>query len=139
MLRGDCKKGSPGKGALAAQPLIDHHCQRVLVTGQAWVAPNLLRRNIANRADNLLSGNRECPWGHNSYAKIRKQHLVASAEQHILRLDIAMNHLAFMGVLQGCCNLIDILHYSKQGESCSFGMALAQCPIRSVVENEKRS
>ncbi len=40
-------------------------------------------------------------------AKIREQHFLSATQQHILRLDIAMDEFLLVGVLQGLGYLLD--------------------------------
>ena len=44
--------------------------------------------------------------GDRGNAKIREQHFLVLSDQHILRLDIAVDELLFMRVLQGGCHLL---------------------------------
>ena len=40
-------------------------------------------------------------------AKVREQHLLAPTQQHILRLDIAVDEFLLVGILQGISYLLD--------------------------------
>src|SRR5947208_3147176 len=44
----------PGERRIAAQPLVDHHSQGILIAGRAWFSLELLRRHIGDGPSRLL-------------------------------------------------------------------------------------
>ncbi len=125
------------KRALAAEPLVDHHAQRILIAGRARVRLNLLRRHIGHRADHLLRVLVARTLRDNRDAKIREQYRVAPIQQHILRLDVAVNQLVFVGILKGIRHLPHIDPHRLQRHHAALGMALAQRAIGGIIHHQK--
>ncbi len=73
-----------------------------------------------------------------SDAEIREQHLVALVQQHILRLDIAVNQPLFVGVLQGSCYLPYSGQDGLEAQLPAFGIALAQRAVGGILHHQKR-
>src|SRR5258708_24924306 len=69
----------------------------------------------------------------------REQDLVAASEQHILRLDVAMDQLFLVCILQGLGHLRDVGDDGVEREQRAFGVALTQVATRSIVHHEKGS
>ena len=70
-------------------------------------------------------------------AKIRKQHLLSSTQQHVLRLDIAVNKLLFMRILQGISHLLDRRDNHRERDQAAFRVATPQRPIGGIVNHQK--
>src|SRR6266566_2912863 len=98
MLESEFQMG-PMKWESAAQPFIDHHPKRILITCYACFALKLLRCDIAHGANHFLQTGERRTRCNDSQTKITEEDLAVLPEQHILRLDVAMNHLVVMGIL----------------------------------------
>jgi hypothetical protein len=70
-------------------------------------------------------------------AKVTEQDLAVDIQQHVLRLYITMNYFSIMCVLQSLSDLLNIRNNGCEWQICSFGITLAQGPIRRVVHHEK--
>src|SRR5712692_6263174 len=70
-------------------------------------------------------------------AEVTKQDLIVWSQQHVLRLDIAMDQSLVMGILQRCRNLGDVRDDYVQGQACSSRVALAQRPIRGIGHHQE--
>jgi hypothetical protein len=68
-------------------------------------------------------------------AKVTQQHLEVGVEQHILRLDIAVQEPLVMGVLQGGSHLLDIGHDCLERQTGAWGMPLAEIAMRSMLHH----
>ena len=71
-------------------------------------------------------------------AEIAEQHLPACSHQHILRLDIAVDHLVVMGVLQGGSDLLHVGHRGSEREAGAAGVTLPQGAVEGIVHGQKR-
>ena len=106
-LGGDGLGIGPGEGRLAGQHLVQHRAQRVDVGAavEPALAGGLLRAHVRGRADDH-AGLGE-PLGvarafqHLADAEVRHQHLAVGGEEHVLRLDVAMDDAVAVGVVQG--------------------------------------
>ena len=110
------------EGSLATEPLVDDHAQRVLVTGWPRLALHLFGGQIRScprqrRVQHLCAG-RVC-WQEQCQPKVCQQQLLASIQQHILRLDVAVDEALVMGVLQGRGHLDHIDEGVLEGEACA--------------------
>jgi len=59
-------------------------------------------------------------------------------QQQVLRLDVAVNKLAMVGILQGTRRLVDVCYDAGEGDVGAFVMALAQVTMRGVAHHEER-
>src|SRR5712691_1366520 len=91
----------PAEGTMAAEPFVDENAKGILIAGKAGFATHLFRSHVEDGAGCLLRLLNTSTLGKDSQAKIAEQHFVVSAEQHILWLDIAVDHLFLVGILQG--------------------------------------
>src|SRR5712692_6670491 len=87
------------KGALPAQPLIDDNAQGILVTGRTWFALKLLRGHVGRGSGLVLRALGRCTLGDNRQAEIAEQNSIVPPDQHILRLDITVDHLLRVRIL----------------------------------------
>ncbi len=87
------------KGELAAEPLVEHHGERILITGRTGLAEDLLGGHVGQGAEPFFELHGLDPRGEQGQAKIAEQHLVFVPQQHILRLEITMDHVLIMGML----------------------------------------
>src|SRR5438552_2910535 len=71
-------------------------------------------------------------------AKVREQHFLAPSQQHILRLDIAVDDLVFVRILQGVGHLLDRRDDDRERDQAAFGIATPQRPIGGIIHDEKR-
>ena len=94
------------KRAASTQPFVDHHPQGVLVTGCTRVPLDLLRSHIGQCAHRLLRAQRGTAVRQGGQPKVREQHLLLPSQQHILRLDIAVDEFLLVGILQGSGDLL---------------------------------
>lgn len=98
----------PLKWTTTCQPLINDNAKGILVTGRAWFPLDLFRGHIGYRANDFLGELVARALSHGSNAKIAEQDPVVWAEEHVLRLDIAVNELFAMCVMQRLCDLFDV-------------------------------
>src|SRR2546421_12324041 len=98
MLESQFQRG-PMEWKSAAQPFIDHHPKRILITCYAWFTLKLLRCHIAYGANHFLQTGFRGTRCNDSQTKITEEDLAVLPEQHILRFDVAMNHLVVMCIL----------------------------------------
>src|SRR5205823_1413371 len=54
-------------------------------------------------------------------------------------LDIAVDHIAVMGVLECCSGLLDVRHCRVEGQTGARRVQLSQCPSWCIVHDEKWS
>jgi hypothetical protein len=59
------------------------------------------------------------------------------AHQHVLRLDVAVDELALVGVLQGRPHLLHVGVELGEGDETAPGIALAQGAARSIVHHQE--
>src|SRR5947209_20202507 len=93
----------------------------------------LLRGHIGNGASHILCSLITRTLGYNGDAEVTEQDFVASAQEHVLRLDITVDELFVMGVLEGVGNLLDVGDNSGQRKNGVPGMKMAQCAIGGVA------
>ena len=68
------------EGRRAAEPFVEDHPHCVLVAGRTWLALDLLRCHIGDRADDLLRVQRTRTVSHYSDAKVAEQDVVVPAQ-----------------------------------------------------------
>src|SRR5690348_12044622 len=98
MLAGDCCQRA-AKWPLATKPLIDHYAQGVLVTGRSRLALYLLGCHIGDGSSGLQYLLRVSTLGEDSQAKVTQQNFIVSPQQHVLRLDVAVDDAFVMRIL----------------------------------------
>src|SRR6266571_4543855 len=74
--------------------------------------------------------------GYNSKAKITQQDFVVCSQQHILWLDIAMDQPIIMCILQGRCNLPDVVYDGVQWER-TFGVTITQGAVGGIFHQQE--
>src|SRR2546421_2551817 len=89
----------PHKGELAAKPLVDHHGERILITGGGRLALDLLGSHIGQRAELSSDLHRLCTRSEQGQAKITEQYLVLGPQQHVFRLEITVDEVLIMSML----------------------------------------
>ncbi len=99
---------------------------------------DLLRRHIGQRADNFLHILVARTLRHDGNAKVREQYLFILAQQHVLRLHIAVNQFAVMRKLQGARYLLDVGQNGDRLILPTLEKELPQRPIRRVIHHEIR-
>src|SRR5437879_4030067 len=93
-------QGSPLEGKSASKPLIDDNSQRILVTGWTRFSPALLRGHVCWCACCLrLQAHQGTLLQHLSNTKVAQQDGAVSSQEHIFRLDIAVDNTAVMSIL----------------------------------------
>src|SRR5579863_2882804 len=135
MLDGDLG-GSAGKGALAAEPLVDDDAQRVLVAGRARLAHDLFGGHVRDGPGPLLGIQGTAAVGDGGDAEIAQPDLVGGTQQEIIRFDVAVDQFAVVGVLQGGSNLAGVGHDDVEGQALAPG--LAQRATSGIIHDEKR-
>src|SRR5260370_1800845 len=60
-----------------------------------------------------------------------------AAQQHVLRFDIAVDQICFMGTLERSGNLLDVGDHEGKWKHTSARMRLAQGPFRRVIHHEE--
>src|SRR5258708_35990052 len=125
------------EGALAAQPFVDDNPQGILVAGRTWFALVLLRRHIGRSASLILCALERSTVEDDGNPKITEQKLIVESDEHILRLDVAMDHFVAMGVLEGRCNLREVAHHRAQWQAAPFTVTLAQGAVGSMAHDQK--
>ena len=70
--------------------------------------------------------------------KVTEQHLLLSAYQDVLRLDITVNVLALMRIMQARCHLLDRGENLRQRHHRALGIAPSQGTSRRVIHHQKR-
>lgn len=128
MLTGDLGKGAV-KGAGSREPFVDHHRQRILVTGRAGLALKLFRGHIARGAGHVLHTLGARGLGEQSNAKVAEQELLASSHEQVLWFDVAMNEVLVVGVLQGGGGLLDVAQDRGQRKRNPLGCRLRTVPL----------
>src|SRR6266699_2770315 len=103
------------------------------------LALELLGGHVGYGSAHLLDTTRARTLGNQDKAEITEQDLAAAPQQHILRLDVAVNELAVMCVLQGRRSLLDVRNKDGGGQYNPFRVALAQGAIGGIVHDEKRN
>jgi hypothetical protein len=129
---------SARKGASAAQPLVDNDAQGVLVAGRAGLALELFRCHISH-STNHVTDTLARTLGKCCDAEIAEQDFVTPAQQDILWLDVAMDHLFIMCILERGGGLLDILHDKVERQWYPFGMPLAHRAFGSIGHSQKRN
>src|SRR5258708_28201407 len=123
------------KGTCPTQPFIHHYGQRVLLAGWNGLLLNLLRSDVSNWPCQVLHTLRAMimrTLRHQGNAKVTQQHLVATAQQHIFRLHIPVNHLLLMSVLERGCYLVYIVDECSKWQLGDLGVVFASGAIRSI-------
>ena len=86
------------KGTVSTEPLIDHDAQRVLVTGRARLAPQLLGCHVGDGPGRVLQRLAGTGSG-DDQPKVAEQDFAGASQQHILWLDVAMDQLVLVRIL----------------------------------------
>src|SRR2546428_13769613 len=77
--------------ALSTEPFIDHDAQRILITRRARFALQLFGCHIGQRTSSLARYLRASALFHQYQSEVTEQNLVVYPQQHVFRLDIAVN------------------------------------------------
>src|SRR6266849_7006225 len=125
------------KGALPTQPLVHDDSEGILVTGRSRVLLNLLGGHIGKGAHGSFYTERASTMGDCGQAKVTEQHLLAPSQQHILRLDIAMNEFLLVGILQGSRCLLDKRDDLGKRNDLALGIAPAQGAMGGIIHHQK--
>src|SRR5260370_8363424 len=88
------------KRRLATEPFIRHDRERVLIARRAGLTLDMLRSHVRRCASEIERLQRRGVVSGHRDAKVTEQHLVIAAQQHILRLDIAVDQFCAMGMLE---------------------------------------
>src|SRR5260370_11179167 len=126
------------KRRLATEPFIRHDRERVLIARRAGLTLDMLRSHVRRCASEIERLQRRGVVSGHRDAKVTEQHLVIAAQQHILRLDIAVDQFCAMGMLERSGNLPDIGDHEGKWKYTSARMRLAQRPFRRIVHHEER-
>ena len=127
MLAGYLAEGAV-EGTLSGEPFVDDDAQRVLIAGLARLAPQLFGGHVVSRAAQLLQALLARALRDEGEAKIAQQDVVAPPQQHVIRLDIAMDKLLIVRVLQAVRNLLDVGNDGfERKRGCFSGSAGAAC------------
>src|ERR1700693_5402674 len=94
MLHSNLNGTFTAEGAVSTEPLIDNNCQGILVAFRARFAANLLRSHIMDGAGGINGGHRGRTMRKSHNAEIAQEERAIGIEQHIFRLDIAVNQFA---------------------------------------------
>ena len=113
------------KGPVSAQPLVGDDGQRILVTGGTWVRLNLFGGHVGDGADGFLCELSACTLRDHGDAEVAEQNFPVAPQQHILRLDVAMDDFLVVRVLQRARDLVDILYDGFNTKSFSTPVKLA--------------
>src|SRR5712691_4127651 len=89
----------PGKGAFSTEPFVDHDTKSILVAGRTRAILQLLGSHVGNAAGHGQRSIIVRILSQEGNTKVAEHDLVASADQEVLRLDIAVNQLLVMGAL----------------------------------------
>src|SRR5438876_8100554 len=89
------------KRKVAAQPLIDHRGQGVLIAGQADLTANLLRRHVVKRAEALLHLDGFRTSSEQRQAKIAEEHPMFGSYEQVFGFEITVEQMLIVGELQG--------------------------------------
>ena len=91
----------PLKGPASTKPFVDDDTQCILIAGNTWSPAHLFWCCIQDSTLELLHLLYAVahPLRHNRNAKITQHHLVVCSQQHIVRLDIAVNQALIVHVL----------------------------------------
>ena len=98
MLVGEVGRRAP-KRALAAEPLVGHHGECVLIAGRTGLAEDQFRGHVGQSAETFFDLQGRGSGSEQGQAKIAEQHLVFGPQQHVLRLEVSMDHVLIMGIL----------------------------------------
>src|SRR6266487_1214389 len=89
------------KGKVAAQPLVDHHGQGVLITGRADVTANLFGRHVVKRAKTLLHLDGSRTNSEQRQTKVAEEHLMLGSYEQVFGLEVTVEQVLIVGKLQG--------------------------------------
>src|SRR5579885_1339156 len=128
-----------GEREPSGQPCIHCYGQLVLVAARARVILNLFGGHVGNRADGELRALRTRAMGNGGDAEIAEQYVVARPDQHIVRLDIAVNNLAVMGVLESLRYLLDVGDSPVQLYLLPARMPTAQRATGGIIHDQERN
>src|SRR5579885_515192 len=76
--------------------------------------------------------------GHDGNAEIAEQNLALAPHQEVLWLDVSVVDVSLVRVVQRLGYLLNIADDARQRNGDSRGMALAECSIGGVVDDEVR-
>src|SRR5260370_23992292 len=150
MFNGDLGKRAV-RGAIPAEPFIDDDAKGVLIASRAGMRMHLFWGHVGNgsggvlltallhravthiRATTRVAG----PEGlvYDCDAEVAEQNLVIASQQHVLRLDVAMDQFLVMGILQGGRDLLDVGDHSMYWEPRALRVTLAQVATRRVLHD----
>src|ERR1700730_15771006 len=139
MLNGNLGK-RPLKGAFARQPFVNDDSQGVLIAGWLRVTLELLGRHVGYRANDIPRqlAARILGLGHRGNTEIAEQDLVIASQQHILWLNIAMDHFLIMSILQGIGHLFDVGNDMSDWHPRTPWVWIACSAIWRIIHNQKR-
>src|SRR5438094_508849 len=113
------------KRAFTGEPLINHDCEGILIAAPTRLALNLFWSHISCCANHLLGALIARTLGNQSNAKITEQDLLVLTQQHVLRLNVAMNQLPLMCILQSLADLLDIGDDGRERQASPFRVTQA--------------
>src|SRR5919108_4235220 len=96
---------------------------------------DLFRSHVSYRTCHLLYATIARTLANQGNAKVTEQYFVTPSNQDVLWFYVPMHKSFIMSVLQGCCNLVNIVHNSSQGDRQSFRMMLAQTAVWRKVHH----
>src|SRR6266566_8396892 len=126
------------KGKVSAQPLVDHHGQRVLIAGLADLTANLLRRHVVKRARARLYLDGFRTSSKQRQTKIAEEHLMFGSYEHVFGFEIAVEQTLIVGELQGRGDGARVGDDSLERYSRARRVKLSQVPMWSIVHHQVR-
>src|SRR5258706_5430482 len=141
MFNGDLGKRAV-KGAIPAEPFIDDDAKGVLIASRAGMRLHLFWGHVGNGSSGVLltaplhrAVTRPEGLVYDCDAEVAEQNLVIASQQHVLRLDVAMDQFLVMGILQGGRDLLDVGDHSMYWEPRALRVTLAQVATRRVLHD----
>src|SRR5258708_2391502 len=116
------------KRRLATEPFIDHDPKSILIAGLLRFASALLGSHIIGCSSCVIGTSERGPSSPREHGnpKVAQSQFSLPTNQHIVRLDVAMDHVLAMGILQCLGNLLYILHHCGEWHLRSLWMTSAQ-------------
>src|SRR5436190_14079931 len=90
---------APSEWVSAGQPLICNDGERILIAGIAGPAINLLRCHVGKRTRYIVDHLSIKFLASNGDTEVGQEYLTSFSQQHVFRLDVAVNHPSVVRVL----------------------------------------
>ena len=119
-----------GEGLFAGQHFVEHDAQRKNVAAAVHRAPlHLLGRHVAGRAHDVRGLLGAAELKNLGSAEVRDLDGVVGGQHQVGGLDVAVNNVAFMGVLQRAAGLVHDAQRAGQGK----GMSAIQKSLQALA------